>query len=261
MEYDELYDESPYTSKEVPRRGGIMNTIRATFLICATILASVFAMLFYSYQQDQFVINSNGAFVSIFDRKSKTINICDKGNCNLLRPHFETPPLAAQGFGPQGQIIPQMARGNPQMGGPQMAAGNPQMMGRPPMSNPQMGNPQMGNPQMGNPQMMGQLPMGNPQMMGRPQMAGGNPQMMGPQMGHPQMMGPQMGHPQMMGPQMMGPQMIAGAPGAAQPQMTGGAQAPAAAAPADEATEDEAPAEGAEEKPAADEPEEEAAPV
>jgi hypothetical protein len=159
MEYDELYDESPYTSKEVPRRGGIMTTIRATFLVCATILASVFAMLFYGYQQDQFVINSNGAFVSIFDRKSRTINICDKGNCNLLTPNFESRPLIAQGFGSQGQIIPQMARGNPQMG-------------QPPMGNPQMGNPQM----MGgiNPQTLAQLPMGNPQMA-NPQMMGGAP--------------------------------------------------------------------------------------
>lgn len=254
MEYDELYDESPYTSKEVPRRGGIMTTIRATFLVCATILTSVFAMLFYGYQQDQFVINSNGTSVSIFDRKSKTVNICDKGNCNLLTPNFESRPLIAQGLGPQGQIIPQMARGNPQMGqhpmgNPQM--GNPQMMGPHPMSQPHMGNPQM----MGgmNPQMMGQHPMGNPQMMG-------------PQMGnHP--MGPS---PIMGNPQMMGPQMISGVPGNLQPQMTGGAQAQAPAAtptpateeaPADEAAADETPAEDAEATPAADEPEEEAAPI
>jgi len=228
MEYDELYDESPYTSKEVPRRGGIMTTIRATFLICATILASVFAMLFYGYQQDQFVISNNGAFISIFDRKSKTINICDKGSCNLLRPHFETPaPLMAQGLGLPGQIIPHMAKGGHPMMGPQMGGGNPQMMGPP--------------PPMGNPQMMGPTPMGNPQMMGA--QMGNRP--MGPS--------PMMGPPPMMG----NPQMISGPPpGGMQPQMMGGAagnQAPAAA-PADEAAEDE-------EKSAADEPEEEAAPV
>lgn len=210
MEYDELYDESPYTSKgfkEVPRRGGTMPTIRATFLLCATILASVFAMLFYNYQQDQFVVSSNGAFVSIFDRQSKTINVCDKGNCNLLRPHFVSPHHVAPKVGPQGQIIPQMA------------GRHPQMMGQPPMGNPQMMPPQMGRPQM-----------------------------MPPQMGQPQMMGAQMGRPPMGNPQMMNPQMIRGAPGGAQPQMAGGAQAPAAA---DETAEDEA----------ANAPEEEAAPI
>jgi hypothetical protein len=254
MEYDELYDESPYTSKEVPRRGGIMTIIRATFLVCATILGSVFAMLFYGYQQDQFVISSNGAFVSIFDRKSKTINICDKGNCNLLTPNFEQRPMIAHGLNPQGQINPQLARGNPQMMGPQIGQfqmGNPQIVGQQPMRQPNMGQPNMGQP------------MGNPQMMGQPQM--GNPQMMGPQMGNRPI-----GPPPMMGnPQMMGPQMISGAPGNVQPQMMGGAQVPLAAqapaaaeeAPADEAAADEDPAEDAEAQTAADEPEEDAAPV
>lgn len=225
MEYDELYDESPYTSKEVPRRGGIMTTIRATFLICATILASVFAMLFYGYQQDQFVISNNGAFISIFDRKSRTINICDKGSCNLLRPHFETPaPLMAQGLGPQGQIIPHMAKGGHPMMGPHMG-----------------GHPMMG-PQMGG---------GNPQMMGPPPPMG-NPQMMGAQMGNrPMGPSPMMGPPPMMG----NPQMISGPPpGGMQPQMMGGGAPAANQAPADEAAEDE-------EKSTADEPEEEAAPV
>lgn len=232
-----------------------MTIIRATFLVCATILGSVFAMLFYGYQQDQFVISSNGTFVSIFDRKSKTINICDKGNCNLITPNFEPRPTMAQGFGPQGQMNPQLARGNPQMMGNHMAnaqMGNPQMM-QGAMRQPPMGQLPMGQPPMGNPQMMGQPPMGNQQMMAA--QMGNRPMSPPPMMGNPQMMGNQ---------QMMAPQMISGAPGNLQPQMMGGAApVPPAAeqAPADEAAADEAPAEDAEAQTSADEPEEDAAPV
>lgn len=264
MEYNDLYDESPYVSKEVLRRGGIMNTMRATFLICATILASVFGITFYGYQQDQFVVSSNTNYVAIFDKKSKTINMCDKGNCTLITPNFpnlESHPGVTQGTGPQGSHTSQIL--NPQQGPvgpngqrllgsfpqPQQAPGNPQMMGQPQMAggNPHM-NPQMMqqmNPQM-NPQMMQQMQqrsmmpqqMGNPQMMGQNQM-GGNPQMnpqMMQQMQQRGMMPQQMGNPQV-----MRPQMVSGTPQAAQAQVTGGAP-PAAddAATDDTATDDAA---------------------
>jgi hypothetical protein len=184
MEYDQLYDESPYVTKDVPRRGGtsIMNTIRATFLICATILASVFAIIFYGYQQDQYVVTSNGAFVSIFDRKSRTINICDKGNCNLLTPIFDSYPHTAPGMAPRGTPTlqqgaqtasrllgtfpqPQGQQGNaPAAGQPQVTGGNPQMAG---------GNPQAAG---GNPQMTGGNPQMNQQTPGQQQAPGANPQ-------------------------------------------------------------------------------------
>ena len=240
MEYDQLYDESPYTSKEVRSRGGIMNTIRATFLICATILTSVFAVIYYGYDQDQFVVTSNGNFVSIFDRKSRTLNICDKGNCNLINPTFIAPmPIGAQQQGLLGQVgqrligsFPQsQTPGNPQMmqhspGMPQQMGGHPQMMHQRGMMPHQMGgNPQMMNPQM-NPQMMQQMQQRG--MM--PHQMGGNPQMMNSQM-NPQM-NPQMMQqmqqrgmmPQQMpgNPQMVSTQMVNGIPGA-QAQMTVGA--------------------------------------
>lgn len=285
MEYDELYDESPYTSREALRRGGIMNIIRATFLICATILASVFAIIFYGYQQDQYVINSNGNFVSIFDRKSKTLNVCDKGNCNLITPTFESHPVMTQGFAPQGSLAPQVM--NPQQGMPgqqpgsrilgsfpqqQGIQGNPQMMGQPQMIN---GNSQMMQqrgmmPQQGNPQMMGQM---NPQMMQQrgmmPQQ--GNPQMMG--QANSQMMGqmtPQMMQqmqqrgmmPQQANPQMMSPQMIRGTPQAAQAQMTGGIPQANQTPAADDANTDDTNADDTNaDATTSDEGEEEAAPV
>lgn len=268
MEYDELYDESPYVSKDVPRRGGtgIMNTIRATFLICATILGSVFAIIFYGYQQDQYVVTSAGAFVSIFDRKSKTINICDKGNCNLITPRFEMHYPMAPGMGPQG--TPAAQQGQP---GQRLLGTFPQPQGQ--------GNPQVA----GQPQMTGGNPQMNPQTPGQPPAAGANPQaqQMMQQLMQMQAMAQQMDAQPMtpqkvelirqrrmledqalsnnlLNPQMVqqirqrrtvedqqlaqmqqrpNPQMVSGTPQAAA-QQTGGA--PAAAAPAAEAGEDEA---------------------
>lgn len=226
MEYNTLYDESPYTAKETRRHREIINPIRAIFLICVTILACVFAIIFYSYQQDQYVINSNGAFISIFDKKSKTLNICDKGNCNLITPTFEshpfikqevdthafaTPHMPAQQMSGQpsprilGSFTPPQMPNNPQMfGQPQMGRNNPQMMqqGMQARSNPQMMTQMMPSPQMlpqrNNPQVMAQMP--SPQFMGQ------NPQMM----------------QHLNNPQIMNPQMIRGVPQAAQAQMTGG---------------------------------------
>ena len=209
MEYDQLYDESPYTSKEVRSRGGIMNTIRATFLICATILTSVFAVIYYGYDQDQFVVTSNGNFVSIFDRKSRTLNVCDKGNCNLINPTFISPmPIGAQQQGVLGQVGQRLIGSFPQPQTP----GNPQMMQHSPGMPQQMG---------GNPQMMQQRGM-------MPQQMGGNPQMMNPQM-NPQMMQQMQQRgmmPQQMpgNPQMVSTQMVNGMPGL-QAQTTGGAAA------------------------------------
>jgi hypothetical protein len=225
MEYDKLYDESPYTSKEVRPRGGIMNTIRATFWICTTILVSVIAVTYYSFEQDQFVVTSSGNFVSIFDKKSRTINVCDKGNCNLITPTFTTPAMMAQAANAQPGLLAQAGQrllgsfpqpqgpGNPQQ--PQLVGGNPQMnpqmmqeMQRRRMMPQQMGGQQM-NPQM-NPQMMQEMErrrmmqqqMGGQQM--NPQM---NPQMM-QEMERRRMMQQQQMNPQMMQQQQMNPQMM-----------------------------------------------------
>lgn len=238
MEYNDLYDESPYTTKHTPRRGDKMMIIRATFLACATILASVFSLLFYNYQQDQFVISSNGIFTSIFDRKSKTINLCDKSNCNLVTPIFETRPLMSQNLTPQNAApqpitpggMPQGLRSPQMMPSPGM---NPQQGMTPPVMGQQMGGGQMIHPQMNQPQMM------------RPQMP--------PPMHNPQMMP----HAQMTGAHMMAPQMINSPHQALQPQLTGGPTPQATQTPPEEASEntgeeeaaanEEAPAEGQEE--------------
>ena len=129
-----------------------MSTMRGTFFICVTILVSVFGITFYGYQQDQFVISSNNNYVAIFDRKSKTMNICNGVNCTLITPRFpnldyfpvgtEKGSFLSRLFGEKeegGQRLlgsfpqsPQVQPGNPQMGQPQVAGGNsqisPQMM-------------------------------------------------------------------------------------------------------------------------------------
>lgn len=163
MDYDDLYDESPYVSKEVRRRGGVMTTMRAIFWICATILASVIAIIFYGYQQDQYVITSGGNFVSIFDRKSKTLNICDKGNCTVITPMLETRTPMVAGS-PQASLASQII--NPQQGAqpgqrligsfPQhQSPANPQMAGGNPQANQQMAQPHMAQPQMATQQQSG----------------------------------------------------------------------------------------------------------
>lgn len=198
MEYEDLYDESPYTNKVVPRQGGMMSSIRATLLICATILASVFGITLYGYQQDQFVISSNANYVAIFDKKFKTLNMCDKGSCTLMAPNFEVHTMV-QGMGPQG--------GTPQQG--PVGPNGQRIVGTFPQSQ-QMPNPQM-MPQGGMPQQMM-----NPQMM---QQRGMMPQ---------QMPNPMVQQMQQRGaaPQQMGnPQMIRGAPQPIQGQVTGGAPA------------------------------------
>ncbi len=124
-----------------------MSTMRGTFFICVTILVSVFGITFYGYQQDQFVISSNSNYVAIFDRKSKTMNICNGVNCTLITPRFpnldyfpigtEKGSFLSRLFGEKeesGQRLlgsfPQSSQvqpGSPQMGQPQMAGGNPQI--------------------------------------------------------------------------------------------------------------------------------------
>ncbi len=124
-----------------------MSTMRGTFFICVTILVSVFGITFYGYQQDQFVISSNSNYVAIFDRKSKTMNICNGANCTLITPRFpnldyfpigtEKGSFLSRLFGEKGESgqrllgsFPQSQQAQPvnaQVGQPQMAGGNPQI--------------------------------------------------------------------------------------------------------------------------------------
>ncbi|MBM3467950.1 MAG: hypothetical protein FJX71_00780 [Alphaproteobacteria bacterium] len=223
MDYNELYDESPYSGSEAQWRGGKMSIVRSTFLICATVLASVFATLYYGYQQEQYVVTSNGVFVSIFDKKTKTINICDKITCSLINPKFELyqpvmpqaalPALptstASTGSGILNQIGQLLGSSSSK---PTPAAGTtPQLtVGGIPQGTPSP----MGTPA---PQAVGQVPIAavNPQLMAqRPPMQPFPPTMV------PQQMMPPMINPQMMAPQMINapqqmPQM-AGMPAATQ---------------------------------------------
>jgi hypothetical protein len=175
MDYDDLYDESPYVSREVSRRGGLMTTIRATFLICATILSSVFALMYYGYQQDQFIVTSSGNFVSIFDRKTRTVNICDKGNCTHISPMFEPHTPVIAGTNPQASLASQII--NPQLGTQtgQRVIGSTQNQAHPAA---QMTGGQQANPQVGQPQMAAGNAQTNPQMAatGQQPAAGANPQ-------------------------------------------------------------------------------------
>jgi len=163
MEYDDLYDESPYVSTEIPRRRRGTHMVRAMLLICATIAASVLGISLYDYLQDQFIISSNPSYIAIFDKKSRTINICDRGNCTLITPRFpktesftipgkeEGDSLLSRFFGPwrdEKKRTGQRLLGS--FAPPHPMSGNPQMMGQ---MNPQMMqqmNPQMMQPQMAN---------------------------------------------------------------------------------------------------------------
>ena len=225
MEYNKLYDESPYVSEEIPRRGTKMTIIRATALICATVLTSVFALIFYGYQQDEFLVNTSGQFVSIFDRKHKTLNICDKFSCQQITPNFsssfpqESRPVLQGG---QAMNVPQPTPPIP-LGMPYNFQNGQRMPGVYPL--PQQGM-MMPPPMNGaNPQMI------NPQMMG----SGANPMMMG----NPNMMRQPMGYPNMNPGMMVNPQVAAGMqPGMApmmqpaiRPQLVNAVPAPAAPLP------------------------------
>ena len=158
MEYDDLYDESPYISRDISKREGIMSTMRGTFFICVTILVSVFGITFYGYQQDQFVVSSNNNYVAIFDRKSKTMNVCNGTNCTLITPHFpnlDSFPVATE----KGSFLSRLFnfQGEKGEGGQRLLGSFPQSH-QPPPVNPQAGQPQIaaGNPQI-SPQMMQQM--------------------------------------------------------------------------------------------------------
>jgi hypothetical protein len=216
MEYNELYDESPYVSEEIPRRRNKMTIIRATGLFCATILASVAAMLFYGYQQEQYVISASGQFVSIFDRKHQTINVCDKTDCRLLLPQFAPKIMEPQMSTFSSPVVPanQMPSPGRMPGVFNPAPSLPGMTGNPQMMN--QGNAP-GMPPMGSPQMMGQsMPQGMAQNMQQGMPQGGNPQMMRSPIAYNGQMGP--GGPMMANnqfpprPYMMQPQMMGGMP-------------------------------------------------
>lgn len=253
MEYEELYDESPYTSKEdpftsteVPRRGGKMNSIRATFMVCVTILASVFGVIFYDFTQDQYVVTTGGNFVSIFDKKTQGLNVCTNGRCHLVKPHFERKPSMLQSVLPQGTPTAHHHRGH---AGTTHHLGSFPQQQRAPQITPQMlqqiqqrraiENQQLANNQL-TPQMIQQIQQRRAhedKLIAQSQ----NPQMAQQTTPAPQQMMQQQSQPQMMNPQM--------AAGAAQPQYT-------AASPQQQA----APS-GPVSAPEADDEEEEAAPV
>lgn len=170
-----------------------MSTTRTTLLICATLFASIFGVSFYGYQQDQFVISSGANYVAIFDKKSRLVNICDRGNCTLVAPRFPE----SESHSPAMQNMKQLGSFASRMFNPQQAGGQQGMPQQGPNGQRFLGSfPQQmpTNPQM-NPQMMPQTQQGNmaPQQMGTPQM---------------------MSSPQM-NPQMVRPQMISGTPQAA----------------------------------------------
>merc|ERR1719428_1992246 len=107
--------------------------------------------------------------------------------------------------------------------GPQGMMGGPQMMGQMGKGGPMMGGPMMGGPQMMGPMGKGGPMMGGPQMMGGPMMGKGGPMPGMPGKGMPGMPG----GPGMMGPGMMGPGMMGkGGPMMGGPQMMGQKGAP-----------------------------------
>lgn len=154
---------------------------RTTLLICAIILGSVLGITFYGHYQDQFIMNSNSHYIAIFDKKSRTVNICDRSHCTLIIPRFPNAESSSTATPGEGSLMSRLLNAwHGEKGGngrrllgtfspPQQMPGHHHMMGHPHMMQ-QM--PQQG----GNSQMAGTPPM-NPQMM--QQMA---PQMMQPQM-------------------------------------------------------------------------------
>lgn len=65
-----------------------MSVVRATLLICATILLSIATVVFYNYYQDRYVLVTQEDGLYVFDRRQATVNYCDSDSCKAITPQF-----------------------------------------------------------------------------------------------------------------------------------------------------------------------------
>jgi hypothetical protein len=108
----ETYFYNPYLPENREDKGERMSIIRATLIICATVLISVVAFIFTNSQQERFVITAGKDGIFIFDQKTSATNYCSNTECKMITSEFilpkfttivETIPTNQQQLSPQAQ--------------------------------------------------------------------------------------------------------------------------------------------------------------
>jgi hypothetical protein len=106
----ETYFYNPYLPEQREDKGERMNIIKSTLIICATILLSVVAIIFFTTQHERFVIIGDKTGIFIFDHKTSATNYCTTTGCKMISSEFvlpkfttivETVPTNQQQMSPQ----------------------------------------------------------------------------------------------------------------------------------------------------------------
>ncbi len=106
----ETFFYNPYLPDNREDKGERMSIIRATLIICATVLISVVAVIFFNNQNERFSVTAHKGGIFIFDHKTSATNYCTTSQCKMISSEFvlpkfttivETIPTNAQQISPQ----------------------------------------------------------------------------------------------------------------------------------------------------------------
>jgi hypothetical protein len=139
----ETYFYNPYLPELREDKGERMSIIRATLLVCITVLISVTAVLYYNHHQGRFQIVAQKDGIFVFDHKSTVINYCTTKGCKMVAAELMMPkvvqvatpilPMPQPSAAPQPMQHGQLVAPNYSMMPPNQQQAQPQQMMQMPM--------------------------------------------------------------------------------------------------------------------------------